>query len=401
MKNNILLILLIPFLLLTGCKKEETKSVAEAQVYYTCPMHQTVIKNTPGSCPVCGMTLIKVEKKKVNEHSTHKGNYITLDKSQQLLAGIKTDTVKFMDMEMGTSIIGTVAINEEGVSTITSRASGRIDKLFVRSTGIFIKSGAPIYSIYSEQLQADQKEYIVLLNQANTSGTSQISKDLLAGTKNKLRLWGLTPNQISQLGRTGKANALVTFFASQSGYVTDLKATEGMYVNEGTQILKISPLQKVWVEAQLYSNELGAIKDSKSYQVSSEDNPNDIYNGTLVYNNPIVEDGKRIHLLRIEVDNSKGNLRPGMLVSVTPKDNRSKVLAVPKSALLLEKMKTVWVLSSEDTFDQRMVKTGIENKNWVEIKSGLKPGDVVVTQGAYLISSEFTLKSGAGQRHDH
>ena len=400
MKNQILLFLLIPFLLLTGCKNEETKSVADAEVYYTCPMHTTVIKSTPGSCPVCNMTLIKVEKKNT-DHSTHKGNYIVLDRNQQLLAGIKTDTVKLIIMQLGTPITGTVTINEQQVSTLTSRAAGRIDKLFVKSTGIFIKSGAPIYSIYSEQLQADQNEYIALRKQLSISGSSQISSDLLNGSKNKLRLWGFTPNQISQLGKTGRANAMVTFYASQSGYVSDLKVTEGMYVNEGTQILKISPLQKVWVEAQLYSNELSSIQNNKSYQVVSEDNPNDVYDGKLVYSNPVIEEGKRIHLLRIEVDNSNGKLIPGMLVSVTPNNNKQKVLAVPKSALLLEKMKTVWIVSSEDTFDQRMVETGIENNNWIEIKSGIKPGDVVVTQGAYLISSEFILKSGAGQRHDH
>ncbi|MBK6355015.1 MAG: hypothetical protein IPF46_16890 [Saprospiraceae bacterium] len=89
------------------------------------------------------------------------------------------------------------------------------------------------------------------------------------------------------------------------------------------------------------------------------------------------------------------------MVSVIPEKSIANVLAVPKSAVLLEKMKTVWVLAHANTFEQRMVETGTENKYWIEISLGLKQGDIVVTEGAYLISSEFILKSGAGQRHDH
>ena len=90
-----------------------------------------------------------------------------------------------------------------------------------------------------------------------------------------------------------------------------------------------------------------------------------------------------------------------MPVYVSPKKSTRKVLAVPKSAVLLKEMKTVWVLTHENTFEQRMVETGTENNYWIEITSGLKPGDVLVTEGAYLISSEFILKSGAGQTHVH
>ena len=174
-----------------------------------------------------------------------------------------------------------------------------------------------------------------------------------------------------------------------------------MYVDEGSSLLKITSLNQVWVEAQLYSNEISGIAENKIFQVFSESNPEEVYKGILVYNNPIVEEGKRIHLLKIRVTNSSGKLIPGTLVSVIPEKSIANILTVPKSAVLLEKMKTVWVLAHDNTFEQRMVETGAENKFWIEITSGLKLGDIVVAEGAYLISSEFILKSGAGQRHDH
>jgi Cu(I)/Ag(I) efflux system membrane fusion protein len=241
-----------------------------------------------------------------------------------------------------------------------------------------------------------------LLQKSKTvSTTTKLTNELVSASKNKLLLWGLNEKQISELEASGKSSPNITFYSSEAGYVTEVNITEGMYVNEGSSLIKITSLNQVWVEAQLYSNEISGIAESKIFQIFSESNPEEVYKGILVYNNPIVEERKRIHLLKIRVTNSGGKLIPGTLVSVIPEKSIANVLAVPKSAVLLEKMKTVWVLALANTFEQRMVETGAENKFWIEITSGLKQGDIVVTEGAYLISSGFILKSGSGQRHEH
>lgn len=401
MRKFIYSITLISIFILAGCKNGHENHEATSDSYYTCPMHPSVVSSTPGAYPVCNMSLIKVEKKE-NIHAVQQGNFITIDKRQQELAGIKTDTVKWRNIASISSIIGTVAIDEDQVKTISSRVKGRIDKLYVKTTGVYLKSGSSIYSIYSEQLQSDEKEYLSLLEKSKTtSGTSKVTNDFLNAAKNKLLLWGLNEKQIFELEASGKSSPIITFYSSEAGYVTEVNITEGMYVEEGSPLVKITSLNQVWIEAQLYSNEVSDITESKSFQVFSESNPGETYKGTLVYNNPIVEEGKRVHLLKIRVNNSGGKLIPGTLVSVIPEKSITDVLAVPKSAVLLEKMKTVWVLAHDNTFEQRMVETGRENKYWIEITSGLKQGDIVVTDGAYLISSEFILKSGEGQRHDH
>lgn len=401
MKNFIYSTALITIFIFTGCKNGHENHEATSDSYYTCPMHPSVVSSTPGACPVCNMSLIKVEKKE-NLHAGQQGNFITIDKRQQELAGIKTDTVKARNITSTSSIIGTVAIDEDQVKTISSRVKGRIDKLFIKTTGVYLKNGSPLYSIYSEQLQADGKEYLSLLQKSKTvSTTTNLTNELVSAAKNKLLLWGLNEKQISELEASGKSSPIITFYSSEAGYVTEVNITEGMYVDEGSSLIKITSLNQVWVEAQLYSNEISVIAENKYFQVFSESNPEEVYKGILVYNNPIVEEGKRIHLLKIRVTNSSGKLIPGTLVSVIPEKSIANILAVPKSAVLLEKMKTVWVLAHDNTFEQRMVETGTENKYWIEITSGLKQGDIVVTEGAYLISSEFILKSGAGQRHEH
>ncbi|MDZ4846195.1 MAG: efflux RND transporter periplasmic adaptor subunit [Chitinophagales bacterium] len=401
MKQFIYSSIVFSFLFLAGCKNEHENHQEASDSYYTCPMHPTVINSTPGTCPVCNMSLIKVEKKE-NDHAGHEGNFITIDKRRQELAGIETDTIKFRNIYPASTVVGTVAIDEVQVKTISSRVKGRIDKLFVKTTGVYLKSGIPLYSIYSEQLLADEKEYLTLHKKNKTiNSTTHLTNEFLNAAKSKLLLWGLTEKQISELVSSGNASPLITFYSPEAGYVTEVKITEGVYVEEGSLLIKITSLNHVWVEAQVYSNELSKNTDNKSFLVYSENNPDEVYKGVLAYNNPVIEEGRRVQLLRIRVDNIKGNLIPGMMVSISPQKTTQPVLAVPKSAVLLEKMKTAWVLAHDNTFEQRMVETGVENKYWIEILSGLKQGDIVVTEGAYLISSEFILKSGAGQRHEH
>mgnify|MGYP002074143786 CR=1 FL=1 len=401
MKQIIISSIIFSMLILSGCKNGHENHQETSGTYYTCPMHPSVVSSTPGSCPVCNMSLIKVEKNE-NEYAGHQGNFITVDKRRQELAGIKTDTVRLRNIASASTIVGTVTIDEEQVKTISSRAKGRIEKLFVKNTGAYIKSGVPLYSIYSEQLQAVQKEYLSLFEKLKTANAAtQLTKELAEAAKNKLLLWGLSEKQITDLEKSGNTSPLITFYSPEAGYVTEVNITEGMYVEEGGTLFKITSLNHVWVEAQLYSNEVSEISENKSFQVFSESNPEEIYTGKLAYSNPLIEEGKRIHLLKIRVNNSKGNLIPGTLVSVLPEKSSANVLAVPKSSVLLEKMKTVWVLTHDNTFEQRMVKTGTENNYWIEILSGIREGEIVVTDGAYLISSEFILKSGAGQRHEH
>ncbi len=402
MQLKITFLLSVLLLSFGACKeKHEHETMQQGESYYTCPMHPSVISPAPGSCPVCNMSLIKVEKQD-KKHEAHQANTVTLDNRQQLLAGIQTDTVKFRNIIPASTILGTVALDEEQVTTISSRVKGRIDKLHVKTSGDYISQGQPVYEIYSEQLFADEKEFISLaekLQKANQA--DKLLNQMLNASENKLLLWGLNEKQINELKKNKIPSPLITFYSPSAGYVTNVQIKEGMYVEEGTSLIKLVNLKQVWVEAQVYADETTKMSNSASYQVFSETTANEIYNGQLVFSNPVFEQGRKIQLLRIKVENKNNKLIPGMMVYVSPKKNTQPVLSVPKSAVLLEKMKTVWIKTDENTFEQRMIQTGTENKYFVEIISGIKEGETIVSSGAYLISSEFILKSGAGQRHNH
>lgn len=400
MKQKIIFLFIAVSLIMGSCKNgDKNHSDHEGNAYYTCPMHPTVVSNAPGACPVCNMSLIRVEKKE-KSHEGHKGNFITLDKRQQLLAGIEIDTVKFNTILPASTILGTVSIDEEQVTTISSRVKGRIDKLYIKTSGEYLRKGNPVYSIYSEELLAEEKEFLALSEKEKQGKiANKFLDDMLTASKNKLLLWGLTENQISELSENKTASSQIIFYSQTEGYVADVFIKEGAYVDEGASLIELAGLKQVWVDAQVYSNE--KTNENNLFHIYSAASPGEIYNGHLVLNNPSMEEGRKIQLLRLSVDNVKNKLIPGMMVYVNPKKVSQPVLAVPKSAVLLEKMKTVWIKTDETTFEQRMVETNAENKYFVEILSGIKEGEIIVTSGAYLISSEFILKSGAGQRHEH
>lgn len=400
MHQKIIFLLLATVLSFGNCKpKGENHSEHSGQSYYTCPMHPSVNSPTPGTCPVCNMSLIKVEKKE-KSFKEQKGNFITLNKRQQLLAGIKTDTVGFKDIISGSTILGKVAIDEEQITNITSRVNGRIDKLYVKTSGEHVQRGNPLYSIYSEQLLAEENEFLTLSEKKqNEKIANKFLNDMLIAAENKLLLWGLNKSQISELEKSKSASPQITFYSLSDGYVTDVPVQEGVYVEEGTTLFKLAELKQVWIEAQAYTND--KISDNSSFQIYSISSPDDIYSGRLVFSNPSIENGLKVQLLRIRIENTQNKLTPGTMVYVSPKLNTKPVLSVPMSAVLLEKMKTVWIMTAQDTFEQRMVETGTENKNLIQILSGIKEGEIIVTSGAYLLSSEFILKSGAGQRHEH
>lgn len=399
MSKSILFFIFSVVFMISSCGNNEKEHEGHGDgSYYTCPMHPSVKSASPGSCPVCNMSLIKVEGSHAN-HKEQNGNVINLTAEQQRLAGITYEKVALHSILSSSALLGTVAIDQERVNALNSRVSGRIEKLHYNTSGQQIRKGDPIYEIYSEQLLADQKEYLALQAQKKLNGSSDFLERLINASKQKLQLWGLTSAQIKALEKSGDVKSTVTFFSPISGYVTNVLVKEGAYVNEGTQLMELADLSTVWIEVQVYKGD--EVSGIELFNVSSDAYPNKVFKGKLVYLNPSVERNKKVQLLRLAVENNDQNLIPGMIVNVHSAQSTKRVLCVPKSALLLEKMKTVWVRLDETTFEQRMVETGIENAKFVEVLSGVKEGEEIVISGAYLVSSEFILKKGTTKRHAH
>lgn len=389
----------IGFLALLGfaaCKpKPQQAAVAkvQAKAYYTCSMHPQVHEDHPGNCPICGMKLIKVE---LTGNDAMNSNKIVLTATQIRLAGIQTDTVRDENTGAEKTLTGTVTTDETKTDELSARVAGRIQQLFIRTVGEKVSIGQPVYSIYSEDLQEAEKEYLLARQQQKVLHNPDVDYgQLISSAENKLLLWGLSTSQIKNLAQSGKVSSTVTVLSKVAGTVSDIAIHEGDYVTEGMTVLKTQALNTLWIEAQLYASEAGNYHLNDKVNVSLRDLNGQIIAGKVEFMNPELSDQSKVDLIRISISNPQGLIRPGMQAYISIDSERKRSLAVPASAILTDgKGSLVWVKNADGSFSPKMIKPGSGNSNYVSILSGLNHGDIVVTNGAFLLSSEAIFKNG-------
>ncbi len=381
-------------ILLASCQTG-TKNTAKSDpdVYYTCSMDPQVVESHPGKCPICHMELTPVHKSQQQNLDE-----IKLSPQQIQLGNIRVDTIQSAGMGSETVLTGTVNFDQSALNAISTRIGGRIERLYFKNIGDPIPKGARLYDLYSEDLNNAQQEYLLILQKQKILGNSIINyNDLAQSAKSKLQLWGMTDAQINQLITTGKAATTTPFYSTASGIITELNVKEGDYVTEGGTIVKLVNLSTVWIEAQVYTSQLAQFNPTATVNIQFPDLPGKTLPGKIAFVNPEVNPDNRINLMRVVVPNKDNQLRPGMSAYVTLKDPRRKTLSLPSDAVLRNgSMSTIWVETAQNTFKSRMVQTGQEGDGLIEIKSGLQPGDAIVTSGAYLLQSEYIFRNGAG-----
>jgi len=382
----------------TACKQKHPQAInTPAKAYYTCSMHPQVHEERDGNCPICGMKLIRVEL--TGADAATASDKIKLTASQIQLAGIKTDTVREENVGNEKTISGSVTTNENQAEQLSAKIAGRIQRLFVRSVGEKITVGQPIYSIYSEDLQEAEKEYLLAVQQQKALNNPDVDyKQLINAAQNKLALWGLTPAQIKSLAASGKVSATTAVQSKINGTVSDIAVHEGDYVTEGMPILKTQNLSGLWVEAQLYAGEAGTYKENDQVSVSFPDLGRQLVKGKVEFMNPELSNTSKVDLMRISIPNAQGLIKPGMLAYISLATGKRRSLAIPITALLSDgRGDKVWVKNTDGSFSSKMVKTGAGNQTYVTVISGLKVGDIVVTSGVYLLNSEAVFKNGNDQ----
>jgi Cu(I)/Ag(I) efflux system membrane fusion protein len=379
-----------------ACKPKPQQQVIakqQAKAYYTCSMHPQVHEEHPGNCPICGMKLIKVE---LTGNDAMSNNKITLTAAQIQLGGIQTDTLREENTGVEKTLTGTVTADENKSEELSARVAGRIQQLFVRAVGEKIVAGQPVFTIYSEDLQGAENEYLLAKQQQKLLHNPDVDYgQLISAAESKLHLWGLTAEQIKRLAKSGKAQATTTVLSKISGTVSDIAVHEGDYVAEGTTILKTQALNSLWVEAQLYSGETANYHINDKVSVAFPDLNGQVINGKVEFINPELSDQSKVDLIRISIPNQQGLIRPGMQAYISIGSRGVRTLAVPASAVLTDgKGSVVWVKNADHSFSPKMIAVGAGNQSYLQVISGLKQGDVVVTNGAYLLNSEAIFKNG-------
>lgn len=371
----------------SSCRNNKDQAVS-ADEYYTCSMHPQVMESKPGTCPICHMDLIKVKRTQ-----TGKGELV-LNEEQERLGNIRVDTIRQGNLSDKLLLTATLMPDEGRQVSVNARVTGRIDRLYFRASGDFVPAGAHLYDLYSEALNNAKQEYLAALEKQQSLDNSIIDfKRLVEAARAKLLLWGMRPAQVDELARTKKTGTLTAFYSDGAGYITELPVMEGAYVQEGSTIMKLADLSNLWAEAQVYASQLSEIERSEPAGLQFPDVPGLTLTGEVSFVNPEISQGTRINLVRINVPNRSGQLKPGMPLYVTLQKSKGSALTLPMDAVLRGAGgQTVWVRKRDHTYALKPVTTGIESNGRIEIKSGLSEGDVVVTNGAYLVNSEYVFK---------
>lgn len=344
------------------------------------------------------------------DHSAHQmsgssimamGDTVTLDAKARQLAGVQTAqaTVKALAKDIKTT--GKIAMNESGRTYITSRVEGRIDELYVSADGETIGEGQAIASVYSPTYIAAQEEYLLAsesVQKLKGAGKDvvQINNRLLEAARRKLQLLGVSDEAVAQLEQTRRANDHMTIYAQFGGTVLEKLLLPGAYIMPGEKLYSLSDLSTVWMYADLYEKDLADIKVGQPVTVTSNAYPGEVFSGQVTFINPILDDSSRTVKVRVAMGNPGGRLKPNLFVNAAINVPLGETLVVPESSLLdTGTRKVVFVAQGEDTFVKRDVVIGKEADGYIQILSGLAPGEVVVTAATFLIDSQTQLGSGS------
>lgn len=293
-----------------------TAAAPAAPTKYACAMMCIPPQDQGGKCPVCGMEMVAVEL----SGGGGGADGVTLSEAALRLAGVETAAVerRFVDHEI--RLVGMVDFDETRQRSIAARVPGRLDRLYVDYTGITVAPGDHLVSVYSPDLLTAQEELLQAIKgvvegeQAGIAALKEIAEENVRIVKTKMRLWGLTEEQIQEIIERGTVSDHITIFAPIGGVVIKKDAVQGMYVTEGMALYTIADLSQVWVQLKAYESDLVWVRYGQAIAFEAEAYPGETFTGTIAFISPLVDAGTRTVDVRANVGNANLHLKPGMFV---------------------------------------------------------------------------------------
>ena len=384
---------------------------AQPKIRYQCPMHPAYTSDKPGDCIICGMKLVPIKQGAPGRKPTA-GNiaeatggipgqaaiYISPEKQQ--LIGVRTALVSHTPMTKEIRAVGQVTADETRLSHVHTKVEGWVEKLYVNFTGMFVKKGQPLLSIYSPELVATQEEYLLALRAQKRLRQSPFGEvagggdSLLAASRRRLELWDVPDSEIRRIEKAGKPFKAITLYAPTSGFVMEKNVIAGQKVDSATDLLVIADLSAVWVQVEFYEQDAALVRVGEQASLTTTAYPGRAWKGIIDYIFPSVDPQTRTLRARLRFQNPGLLLKPGMYADAVIKKPLGYQLTVPEEAVLDSGTRQIIFLARGDGhFEPREVRLGQRANGRVEILSGLKHGDRIVTSGNFLVDSESRLKS--------
>ena len=426
-------------LILTACSEEQTAAdsgvdktgqqetaLEHAEKHtdpnYVCPMHPQIVRNEPGTCPICGMDLVEKEQESDDQPQGEKeilyyrhphdpsitskeprkdemgmdfvpvyddggGSSVKISPAVINNMGVRTAKAERDTLWRKIDTVGYVAYDEGLISHIHLRTRGWIEKLYVEAEGERVEKGQLLYEVYAPELVNAQEEYV----QALASGR----QSLIRASRERLVALGIGNEQIDKLRKTRQVSQYVKGYAEQDGIVANLGVREGMYVMPQAEVMSLADLSSVWIQAEIFESQVDWVEAGQLADVSLSYYPGRTWEGEVEYVYPSLNPKTRTLRVRLRFDNPDQTLKPNMFADVSiyggPKRD---IVIIPQEALIRggDEQRVILALD-EGRFRPRTVVAGMASGDWVEIKHGLEAGERVVTSGQFLIDSEASLKA--------
>jgi len=373
-----------------------TTATRTAGQQYTCGMHPEIVSDEPGYCPICSMKLTP------KKDGTGSAGTISIDPTTSQNMGVATSEVSRRAITRTVRAFGKVVIAEPAVHSVNVKFDGWVERLYVDREGDRVFKGQPLFEVYSPDLVAAQREFLVALK----AGAGEMT-DLLKATRARLANWDISDDQIQTLRESGEVTRTLTVRAPADGVVTAKHVVEGDRVRPGMEIYQVVDLSSVWVVAQIYEQDLPFVHEGQRAEGAFPNQGWDKLGGTVSYVAPFLDSRGQVEI-RIDLANRDFRLRPEMYAEVMlMSELPGQRPAIPRSAIINSGARqVVYVAAGNVKFEPRLITVGATGDNdLVEVTSGLDPGDQIVVSGQFMLDSETrlaeALSTGAMGGHNH
>lgn len=423
----------------------DSAAAAVDRPLYQCPMHPTITSEHPGECPICGMMLVEVKGEakaaaaagttthrivfyrspmdpNVTSPTPRKDEMgmdylpvyqdelqgggasvdglatVTIDPARQQLIGLRIAPVTVGSVSGSWRTVGRVEVDPTRVRKTNVKVQGYVERLFVDFVGRSVRRGQPLFSLYSPELLAAQNEFVLALatrdalDQAGSTDHSGAS--LVEGSRRKLELWDVPSAEIQRLERTRTPSRTLTFYSPISGVVTAKNVVQGASVNAGDTPYEITDLAEVWVMADAYEGDLASVRVGMPAALTLKAYPGRSFRGSVAFIDPLLDQATRTAKVHMHFPNRGLELKPEMFGDVVLEGADRTGLRVPSDAVIRAGTRdVVFIALGDGKFSPREVQLGTRNGSEVEVRSGLKAGQHVVTRANFLVDSESQLRA--------
>jgi membrane fusion protein, copper/silver efflux system len=391
--------LVLALIIFGACGKLPEPLAVENGVYWTCSMHPSVHAASEGKCPICGMALVPVTRSK---KESFKPSTFMVSAQRQQQFGVTYAEVRPRPIKFDIRAVGMLAVDQARVYDCSSRVDGYIEQLQVTSPGEGVMVGQPLMTIYSPDLLGPEQELANLLKVQISGSVSPASMDqLIDSARHRLQLLNVSPMEIAELERTSKPTDRLVFRSPFEGIVSEAPMKVGMNVKRGETLIRVINLASLWLWVSFYEDEVGLLREGQPLTGTLPALQNRSFEGKIDAISPVIDPVKRTAMVRIDVPNPNGQLRPGMYANVVVEIDAGEDLAIPAEAVLPTGSRMlVFVDLGSGRLEPRFIQVGrlfvdFTNSNqerYYQITSGLKIGERIVSSANFLIDAEAQVQ---------